>query len=293
MGTPYTKTEHYILTRITNTRGRITTALVVKQEALALEPKMPSDHQMREIMRKVKEDVITTKPPPADEFSWSWAKDIAKKMKKWIETSEKRANNKLPRQAIPVYVQIRSIKEFSEQMLESMHTVQPTLEKSMEKDIPKDERKLTQEDYKQQWKDFVSILKAYDLDAKDYKEIFDSTIAWNLAPGENTPLMDQLAAELIEEHQLSVTSDFIPKIKLAGQITKSIYFSWKHIARGLTTLRLELQRLFDAIQWENSVELQSSATSTIEITKRLLTHMQYLKEIRDFLSIEERGSRNL
>lgn len=58
-------------------------------------------------------------------------------------------------------------------------------------------------------------------------------------------------------------------------------------------LRLNVQRLLAAIEKKDSVTVFTSLEQLVDVAKRIMTHMQYAKEIRDFLEIEARTRKDL
>ena len=273
---PYTMLEKYRLVKITNKKGDIITVLTLKEEWEKLAVPSPKEEEIHEAIsyaqKAVPERVVTA---PID---WKWLRSLATRIQSWIKSAEAQAEK---RNAIAVYTMVSSIVDWlndaKKRMLEGAEVLRMHKARK-EKPVMKI---LEDYEYRSLWESFSEELREEGIKPEDYKERFDALIAWNMDYFDNQAvLIDEVRGIILEKKM----KKYLKKLPL-----KPLKFSWKWLSWGLSSLKVEVEVLRDAVKQENAIQAYATATKMNQTAEKLKSLLELQPEVIGFKELR-RGS---
>jgi hypothetical protein len=274
---PYSMLEKYRLVKITNKKGDVITVLTLKEEWEKLAVPSPKEGEIEEAVsyaqKAVPERVVTA---PID---WKWLRALATRIQSWIKSAEAQAEK---RNAIAVYTMVSSICDWlgdaKTRMLEGAEVLRMH-EARKEKPVIKI---LKDYEYDALWESFSQELKEEGIDPADYKDRFDALIAWNMDFFDNEAvLMDEVRGIILEKKM----KKYLKRLPL-----KPVRFSWKWLGWGLSSLKVEVGVLRDAVKQENAVQAYSTASKMNQTAEKLKTLLELNPEVIGFKELRKSSS---
>ena len=273
---PYSMLEKYRLVKITNKKGDAITVLTLKEEWEKLAVPSPKEEEIQEAVsyaqKAVPERVVTAS------IDWKWLQDIAKRIQSWIKSAETQAEK---RNAIAVYTMVSSIVDWlndaKKRMLEGAEVLRMH-EARKEKPVMKI---LEDYEYKALWESFSKELKEEGINPEDYKERFDALIAWNMDYSDNEAIIMDEARGIILEKKMK---KYLKKLPL-----KPVRFSWKWLGWGLSSLKVDVGVLKDAVKQQNAIQAYATATKMNQTAEKLKNLLELNPEVIGFKELR-RGS---
>jgi hypothetical protein len=273
---PYSMLEKYRLVTITNKKGDIITVLTLKEEWEKLAVPSPKEEEIQEAIsyaqKAVPERVVTA---PID---WKWLRDIATRIQSWTKSAQVQAEK---RNAIAVYTMLSSIVDWlndaKKRMLEGAEVLRMHKARK-EKPVMKI---LEDYEYRSLWESFSQELKEEGIKPEDYKERFDALIAWNMDYFDNQAvLIDEVRGIILEKKM----KKYLKKLPL-----KPVRFSWKWLGWGLSSLKVEVGVLRDAVKQKNAIQAYATATKMNQTAEKLKSLLELNPEVIGFKELK-RGS---
>lgn len=269
MGSPYTHHDKYQLIHITDKRGFTQTVLAIKEKAEAVAPPIPSEEEVEEVVKVVKEKV--PKEALRDTVNWTMARGIVQKIMTWLNNMERHVEN---RATLAVFTYLKSINSWAEELRSHLTSTSPLLKSHAERETAR-RKVLSDEEYMKLWQEFSALLEKEKINPEEYKERFDPLISWNMPFDDNRFIVLDEARRIIGELKLA------KYIKPLAPPDKG-KFNWKYVRWGLSAMKFDAQLLMDAAKAEDAVGAYGAAGKLLETADKLKAVLKTSPEVSAF-----------